>query len=312
MLVLALLGGAAFAGDVTVEVREEPDGTRTLVHTVDVRAPAAAAWAAFTTEDGLSAWSAPFVKIDLRTGGSIATSYRADAALGDADVIRSRILAVDPGRRIAQQVVHAPPGFPYPDALPRLWSVTTITPLGATRARVELLGLGYTDAPSDRALLAMFREGNVAPLRALAAQLEAAAPPAAAATLADVAWMVGCWRGRVDDGTPYTEAWTATSGPLLGTAYTEGSSPFFEQPRISAEDGHLVYQASPGGAAATAFVATEVDAASVVFRRVGDGFPTEIRYAQPSSRRLVASIHGAVDGADRAVTFTLERVRCPR
>jgi uncharacterized protein YndB with AHSA1/START domain len=49
-------------------------------------------WAAFSTEEGLRCWVAPVVRLDLRTGGSLATNYDKAAAIGSPGTISLAIL----------------------------------------------------------------------------------------------------------------------------------------------------------------------------------------------------------------------------
>jgi hypothetical protein len=139
------------------------------------------------------------------------------------------------------------------------------------------------------------------------------APLARAETLADLAWLKGCWRTEGDGPTVVTEVWTAPPIPaLLGFSYTigEGEVQGWEQMRIEMGDGwpHLV--AMPGGGAPVRFRLRETPSplADVAdFDNPAHDYPQIIHY-QRYDNRLIATISRA-DGSD-AITFAYRRIRC--
>lgn len=157
---------------VDLAIIEESDGTRTMVHSVVVRAPVEKLWAAFTTADGWRSWAVPFAVMDFRVGGVIETSYNPSAKRGDANNIQNKILAYIPKRMLAFQAVKAPTGFPGAELLPTLWSVAEFVPLKDNRTRVRLSGLGYGRDAGREQLFQFFKRGNAASLEALRDALE--------------------------------------------------------------------------------------------------------------------------------------------
>lgn len=179
MLALALLmtvnpahPKAVMRSPVELTIIEESDGTRTMVHSVIVRAPVEKVWAAFSTAEGWRSWAVPFAVMDFRVGGIVETSYNPLAKLGDANNIQNKILAYVPKRMFAFQAVKAPAGFPGSELLPSLWSVAEFAPLKGNKTRIRLSGLGYgRDAGRDM-LFQFFKRGNGASLEALRDALE--------------------------------------------------------------------------------------------------------------------------------------------
>ncbi len=166
----------AMESDVTTEVVEEPDGTRTLVHSAVINAPVDAVWAALSTAEGWKMWGPRFAKFDLRTGGTIETAYHEGAKSGDAANIIHRILALAPRQMIALQVIKAPQGGPVDAALlSTMWGVYELEPLEGGSTRLTISGLGYgRDEPSTQ-LIEFFKSGNVYSINLLQRNLAAAA-----------------------------------------------------------------------------------------------------------------------------------------
>ena len=74
----AMLGGFAMIGHATsagarTSSETLPSGERVLRHEVDVNAPPAAVWHAFTTSEGLRGFVAPVASIDVRRGRTVGT-----------------------------------------------------------------------------------------------------------------------------------------------------------------------------------------------------------------------------------------------
>lgn len=159
-------------GPISVAERVEADGSRSLVHEVEVKADAARVWRAFTTAEGWKSWAVPVAFVDFRVGGDIETSYNPAARAGDPGNIKNRVLAYLPGRMMAFQAVQAPPGFPNPELLPSMWSVAEIEPLANGGTRVRLTGLGYARTAGHDRLFAFFKSGNATSLEWLRESLE--------------------------------------------------------------------------------------------------------------------------------------------
>jgi len=146
----------------------EPFG-KPLVHEAIVEAPVAEVWRAFTTKEGIESWMLPHAEIDLRIGGKMRTNYHADGVLGDENTIENTILSFDPLRMLSIKATKAPENFPYKKALEGMWSVLYFEPLGPSRTRVRIVGLGYGEDEASQGMRAHFDRGNRWTLQQLAA-----------------------------------------------------------------------------------------------------------------------------------------------
>lgn len=142
------------------------------------------------------------------------------------------------------------------------------------------------------------------------------APASHAQTVADLAWLKGCWRSEAEGGAIVTEVWIAPPGPaMFGYSYTEGEGAIrgWEQTRIEMVDGWPHFVAMPNGGAPVRFRMREMPSHAgnltnpAVFDNPEHDFPQTVEYHGVGDR-LTARISGA-DGADR-ITFNYRRIRC--
>ena len=164
-LVLAVWAASAtgaLAASVADTSYVAPDGTRVLRHEIDVPAPAAEVYVAFTTADGWRTWAVPFAQLtpDLSVGAIMETSYNPAAKPGDANNIKNKVLAYIPGRLFAFQAVQAPQGFKHADLLARVFTVAEFEPVGPNRTRIKLSMLGYGSGTAFDELYGHFAKGN--------------------------------------------------------------------------------------------------------------------------------------------------------
>ncbi|MFG0330867.1 MAG: SRPBCC domain-containing protein [Phycisphaerales bacterium] len=131
-----------------------------LRHEAILHASPAEVWRAFSEVDEIITWMVPKAEIDLRIGGYLKTSYDADADLDGPKSIEHRILAFEPGRMLAMQVVRAPADFPFPNAIKHTWTVIRLEPVGAESTRVVVTGLGYTESEESQRMREFFVAGN--------------------------------------------------------------------------------------------------------------------------------------------------------
>lgn len=171
----AIAGPAsAQQAEVSVEVVEQADGTRTLVHEAVIEAPVAQVWAALSTADGWKMWGPKAAWFDFRTGGTIETSYVEGAKPGDGQNIVHRILAFVPERMIALQVEKVPDGAFEPGALEDMWGVYELEPVGDDQTRLRISGVGYRSDETSSRILEFFKSGNVYSIQLLEKNLAAA------------------------------------------------------------------------------------------------------------------------------------------
>ena len=138
-----------------------------LVQTGVIEASIADVWHAWTTSEGLRAWVAPHAEIDLRLGGTMRTNYNAKGRLGDADTIENTVLAYEPLRMLSMRVAKPPAGFPFPNAIQKMWSILYLDPIGIRNTRVRTVTLGFDASEESQKMRAFFQRGNAAELAKL-------------------------------------------------------------------------------------------------------------------------------------------------
>ena len=141
------------------------DGARTLQESIDIDAPVAVLWKAFTDVTEYRRWNSPVAAIDLRVGGSLEASYDPAKALGDPDNIKHRIITFLPGRLIVFQNIQAPHGLTGAEAFQKTVTVLEYQPLGPARTRVTISSTGWGNDPASDRLYGFFKSGNAELLR---------------------------------------------------------------------------------------------------------------------------------------------------
>lgn len=167
-------------------------GDRLLRHEVVVDAPPAEVWKLFATEEGLRAWAAPFVRVDLRIGGTIESSYDADATPGAPGNIVQRILAYEPEVMLAAKTENAPA---FSEGVAGVWGVTRLEPLAGGRTRVVGTMLGWGEGDEVDRAYAFFDRANPMVYESLKAHF-AAPGPDASATMTALRATIGTWVGE--------------------------------------------------------------------------------------------------------------------
>ena len=172
--------------------------------------------------------------------------------------------------------------------------VTALSRGGAMRAMrlTAVLGLLFLLAPPMR--------GAVLP------QSPAAAP--AKATIADMAWLSGIWKGQMGAAS-LEECWTpGGGGAMLGVSRTIANNKMveFEFLRIIERDGTLIYVAQPNGRTpATEFTLTKFGANEAKFENPSHDYPKIITYTLAADGTLTAVI--ADTGGAKARSFVFKR-----
>lgn len=161
------------ATPVQAERVEEADGSVTLVHEVEVEAPVDEVWSAISTRDGWMRWAVPVAWLDPDDPEVLESSYDPQAPYGAPQNIRQRFLIRVPNRLLAFQTIKAPAGFADAERFAGVRTVFELTPLGTSRTRVRLSGVGYPGDAAGRRLLEFFDQGNAATLSQLRTVLEA-------------------------------------------------------------------------------------------------------------------------------------------
>lgn len=150
--------------------------------------------------------------------------------------------------------------------------------------------------------------------RALASQSAPPARPAPADDpIAAAGWLAGCWESRRGERVTL-EMWMPPAGGLmLGASRTVvgGTTREFEQLRIRARDGRLVYTALPSGQRETDFTTPAAPGDPLVFENLAHDFPQRIAYRRVGADSLVARVEGpGAGGATRGFDLAMRRVRC--
>jgi hypothetical protein len=134
----------------------------------------------------------------------------------------------------------------------------------------------------------------------------AAQPASARATIAQLTWLAGTWKGG-SGALTFEERWTpASGGAMLAVSRTIKGDRMvaFEFLRIIERDGGLVYIAQPNGRPPTEFTLTAITADRATFENPSHDFPKVIRYTRQPDGTLEAHVS---DGAQRAETFVFRR-----
>jgi len=163
----ALLSSSLLSGD-TGAVRALREAPRSrAVYETEIAAPIARVWNAFTTNEGLQAWMAPKVEIDLAVGGAMRSSYDLDGELGDSSTIVNTILSYDPERMLSLQATQFPTGSPLAEAAQGTWSIFYFQELETERTRITVVGLGFNESEASQQIRQFFATANARLLEGL-------------------------------------------------------------------------------------------------------------------------------------------------
>ena len=153
----------------------------------------------------------------------------------------------------------------------------------------------------------------------------ATAPPTAAAPtpLDPLAWLRGCWGGKVTSR-DFVEQWLPPRGGMMvGVSHTMISSPKtpdqwqtedYTYLRLEARPDGVYYVAIPSGKSELAFKLTSVEDDQGVtvftFTAPSEGFPQRIIYRRMDPEFFFAQVEGTVQGRDRRVTYPMHQFDC--
>src|SRR5438034_2278226 len=144
----------------------------------------------------------------------------------------------------------------------------------------------------------------------------AAAPSAPPQSFEALAWLRGCWEGKVARY-EFNEQWqSARGGTMLGSSQmvTGQRTEDYTYLRIESRPDGLYYVAVPSGKKEIAFKLTGVDDDKGVkvftFSNPREEFPQRIVYRHSEHGLLFAHVGGRVDGKDKEVIYPMHRVDC--
>jgi uncharacterized protein YndB with AHSA1/START domain len=132
-----------------------------------IDAPLDEVWAALCTKEGLESWNVAHADVDLKVGGKMRTHYDPKGQLGDPNTIENTILSFEPKRMLSIKVANPPAKFPFKDAIKGVWHVLHFEPLGPTRTRLQIIGLGYGSDEESKKLRDFFDKGNAYTIKKL-------------------------------------------------------------------------------------------------------------------------------------------------
>jgi hypothetical protein len=168
----------------------------------------------------------------------------------------------------------------------------------------------------------------VGPASAQAPATPPAVPPGGAANdkpadkptgpLAPLAWMRGCWEGKVNQR-DFREEWLPSAGDMMvGVSQTKirDKTVDFEYLRLESRPEGVFYVAAPSGKNEAAFrlAGQTTSGGDEVFTFVsatpGAEYPQRIIYRRASEGWLYATVEGKIKGVDKQVIFPMRRVDC--
>lgn len=135
------------------------------------------------------------------------------------------------------------------------------------------------------------------------------APP----TLADLAFMAGCWRGPSGEGTTIEEYYTAPAENLiLGVSrYTKGARvTSYEFSTIAREGAEIVLTPRPSGQEPAPFRLTRLDSTGAVWENPAHDFPTLISYRPGPGDSLIGRIEGPGADGRRSMEWRMGPATC--
>ena len=131
-------------------------------------------------------------------------------------------------------------------------------------------------------------------------------------SLSDLAFMTGCWKGRLADGKgTIEERYNApTAGLMLGTSQVvvDGRTEFFEFIKVEQAGDGVQMTPAPMGNKSVPFRLVAGDGKKAVFENLEHDFPKRIIYRLREDGSLFARIEG--DAPEKAKEFVMEAVPC--
>jgi hypothetical protein len=131
-------------------------------------------------------------------------------------------------------------------------------------------------------------------------------------SLADLAWLTGCWEGRQGDAV-IEEVWSKPGGgSLLGFGRTvkSGRTTSFEFMQVREENGTLTYMPQPQGGTPVSFPLKNSVAAKMMFENKEHDFPQRVVYERGGPELLIAAIEGIYKGKEEREEYQMKKVPC--
>ena len=135
----------------------------------------------------------------------------------------------------------------------------------------------------------------------------------AAADIARLAWLGGCWKLEGSEAGTMEQWLPLAGGTLIGVGRTvkKGKTVAHEFLQIREQaDGRLAFMAQPSGQPAAVFPLASLSDTEAVFENPQHDFPQRVIYARDGDDRLKARIEGLRTGQLRVMAFPMRRVSC--
>ena len=132
------------------------------------------------------------------------------------------------------------------------------------------------------------------------------------ASLADLAWLTGCWEGRQGEAV-IEEVWSKPGGASMlgfGRTVKGGRTTSFEFMQIREENGSLTYMPQPQGGTRVSFPLKNSVGSKMTFENKEHDFPQRVIYERGGPELLVAAIEGNYKGKEDREEYQMKRVRC--
>jgi hypothetical protein len=131
-------------------------------------------------------------------------------------------------------------------------------------------------------------------------------------TIADFAWLAGCWDGS-SANREALEQWMKPAGQtMLGMSRTVagGKTVAYEFLQIREQEDGIYYVAKPSGQAEASFKLVKFEKQEAVFENLEHDFPQRIIYRLEKDGSLAAAIEGMSKGKLKKIDFPMRRVKC--
>ncbi len=128
---------------------------------------------------------------------------------------------------------------------------------------------------------------------------------------ASLAWLTGCWEGKVE-GALVDERWSAPAGgTLLGTSRTvkDDKTVFHEFMLVRETDGGLLLTIHAEGQQPVSFRLQQLGKSDAIFANAAHDFPQRIVYHRKGNT-LIARAEGEEHGQKRQLRTKLKRAGC--
>jgi hypothetical protein len=131
-------------------------------------------------------------------------------------------------------------------------------------------------------------------------------------TIADFAWLAGCWDGSGGNRESLEQWMKPSGGTMLGMSRTVagGKTVAYEFLQLREQDGDIFYVAKPSGQAEASFKLIKFANQEAVFENPQHDFPQRIMYRLEKDGSLAAAIEGTSKGKLKKIDFPMRRAKC--